>query len=270
VSRAALLALALVALAGNPVVAQPPPPPDRFALDADRFHFSRVEWDAPVRSEGHNPDEFLAYNELIEFARQFTTAELLAHGSRDVTYRDLVRPAGKDFQYKLLAFTGRLKRVRRMEPTKPLKAAGVADLYECWVFPANVTEPLCLVTTELPTGIEPKLEFAPTRNVRFGAYYFKLMQYESAEPLKDRPGHNVVRRAPLLMGRGFEVEPLPDTDGGAPWREAFLPGMIVLVGGLIAAGYGLTWWFRRGDRAAKAAIEQRRDRNPFPDGGPLA
>ena len=261
-----LLALTAVALgsAAPPVHAQPAEPPkDRYALDADRLYFSRIDWDAPLRGEERNPDEFEAYNDTLKHALQFSTAELTARGSRDVTFRDLVLPVGRDFQFKLLTMDGRLKRVRRLEPTKALAAAGVKSLYESWVFPTNYSDPLCLLTIDLPDGVEPALEFNPTRSVTFAGYFFKLIQYESATPDAKNPDRNKVRRAPLLIGRGFTAAPLPSADGGRPWREGFLPGVLAVVGTVAAAAVGLTAWYRRGDRATKAILEARRDRNPF-------
>lgn len=243
---------------------------DKYALDGDRRHFSLIEWDAPVRSEERNPDEFEAYNDTLMHARLFTTAELLAHASRDVTFRDLVRPAAKDFQFKLIAMDGRLKRVRRIEPTKALAALGVANLYECWIFPTNGTDPLCLLTFDLPDGVEPTMAFNPTRSVQFAGYFFKPIQYESAAPDAKTPDRNVVRRAPLLIGRGFTATPVAARDGSDPWREGFLPGLLAILGGIGAVAFGLTWWYRRGDRAVKAAVEARRDRNPFPESSDLS
>ena len=258
-SRFALLVTAVSLLGGTA------PAADQYALDGDRRYFSLVEWDAPVRGEDRNPDEFEAYNDTLLHARQFTTDELIENATRDVTFRDLVVPTAKDFQFKLIALDGRLKRVRRVEPTKPLKAAGVTDLYECWIFPTNGSDPLCLLTLELPEGVKPAMEYPSSRPVRFAGYYFKLMQYESATPSPKSPERNVVRRAPLLMARSFTVSPEPSRDGGAAWREGFVPGLLAVVGGVAAAAFGLTWWYRRGDRAVKAAVEARRDRNPFPD-----
>ena len=258
-SRFALLVIA-VSLLGNSARAA-----DKYALDGDRRHFSLIEWDAPVRGEERNPDEFEAYNDTLLHAKLFPADELLEHASRDVTFRDLVVPTGKDFQFKLLSLDGRLKRVRRLEPTKALKAAGVADLYECWIFPTNGSDPLCLLTLELPEGLKPAMEYNPSRSVKFAGYYFKLIQYESAAPNPKTPDRNVVRRAPLLMGRGFTVAPEVSRDGGEAWRAGFLPGLLAVVGGVAAAAFGLTWWYRRGDREVKAAFEARRDRNPFPD-----
>ena len=265
-SRFTLIALtALLGVAASRAVAQG----DKYALDADRRHFSLVEWDAPVRGEDRNPDEFGAYNDVVLHARLFSDADLRANASRDVTFRDLVVPTARDYQFKLLAFEGRLTRVRRLEPTKPLKAAGVANLYECWVFPTGVSDPLCLLTSELPEGVEPALDVKPVRTVTLAGYYFKLMQYESRTPNPKTPGRDVVRRAPLLIGKSFAVTPEPSRDGGAAWREGFLPGLAVVVGSVVAVAFGLTAWYRRGDRAVKAAVEARRDRNPFPASGNL-
>ena len=107
------------------------PPLGKYDLDADRFHFSRVEWDAPVKSEDRNRDEFEAYNDTLIHAKQFTADELISAGNRDVTFKDLVKPVGRDFQFKLLTMEGRLKRMRRLVPTKPLLAVGFQNLYEC-------------------------------------------------------------------------------------------------------------------------------------------
>ena len=265
-SRSTLLAIVvLLGVAAPRAVAQI----DQYVLDGDRRHFSLIDWDAPVRGEDRNPDEFEAYNDALLHARLFTTAELLGHASRDVTFRDLVVPTAKDFQFKLLALDGRLKRVRRLEPTKPLKAAGVTDLYECWIFPTAGSDPLCLLTLELPDGVEPAMDYKQSRAVQVAGYYFKLMQYESATPNPKTPERNVVRRAPLLIGRGFAVSPEPSRDGGAAWREGFLPGLLAVVGGVVAVALGITGWYRRGDRAVKAAVEARRDRNPFPESANL-
>lgn len=242
------------------------PPLGKYDLDADRFHFSRVEWDAPVKSEDRNRDEFEAYNDTLIHAKQFTADELISAGNRDVTFKDLVKPVGRDFQFKLLTMEGRLKRMRRLVPTKPLLAAGFQNLYECWVFPKNGADPLCLLVSELPPGIEPAMDYTPAKNVTFAGYYFKLMQYESAAPNPNEPTRNQIRRAPLLMGRSFVVVPEPEVDSGKAWREGFLPGLLAVGGAVVAATLGLTLWFRRGDRTLRQALENRRSQNPFDDG----
>lgn len=258
---AAAVALTL----SGPVFAQSPA--DKYKLDADRFHFTRVEDDAPVRSEDQNREEYEAYNDVLLHARQFPAAELEAHANRDVTFLDLVRPIRQDFQFKLLYFEGRLAKLRRVEPNRGLAVAGVADLYEGWMFPADGSDPMCVLTTERPPGLEPSRGYDPRPPVAVAGYSFKLIRYESAEKDPNDPTRYRVRRAPLVMARSFTLLPTPDADGGRAWRTGFLPGMLGVLAGLAVVVAVLTLLFRRGDRAARRALENRRDRNPF-DGGP--
>ena len=269
VSRCLFHRLCLVTsfiLIAIPNTSRSQPPLGKCELDADRFHFSRVEWDAPVKSEDRNRDEFEAYNDTMIHARQFTADELISAGNRDVTFKDLVKPVGRDFQFKLVTMEGRLKRMRRLEPTKPLLAAGFLNLYECWIFPKNGADPLCLLIAELPPSIEPAMDYTPTKNVTFAGYYFKLIQYESAAPNPKEPTRNQIRRAPLLMGRSFVVVPDPVIDSGKAWREGFLPGLLAIGGGIVTVTLGLTLWFRRGDRTLRQALDNRRSQNPFDEG----
>ena len=92
----------------------------------------------------------------------------------------------------------------------PKEVEGFQNLYECWIFPKNGADPLCLLVAELPPGIEPAMDYTPAKNVTFAGYYFKLMQYESAAPNPNEPTRNQIRRAPLLMGRSFVVVPEPE------------------------------------------------------------
>lgn len=263
---AAVTALALACAAAPGQVAPPPAASaDKYALDADRLFFGGVTWDAPQNaSEDANPGEYQAYNETLLHARKFGGDELLAAASRDVTFRDLVDPrTARDYQYKLLALQGRLVRVRRVAPTKPLADAGVANLYECWLFPLKAADPLCLLVSELPANVPVGPLLQPAVHVDFAGYYFKLTQYVSAQEKPDSPGQNVKRRAPLLMGRTFRVTAEPDSGRPDLWATGFPPSMMGLVGGVFAVGLALTWWFRRGDRAVKRTLEARRSLNPF-------
>lgn len=254
-------ALAVALALGGPAAAQAPA--DKYKLDTDRFHFTLVEDDAPVRSEGQNREEYEAYNDVLLHARQFPAAGLEAHALRDGTFLDLVRPVRQDFQFKLLYFEGRLAKLRRVEPNRGLAAAGVADLYEGWMFPAGGSDPMCVLTTELPPGLGPSREYDPRPAVAVAGYSFKLIRYESAEKDPQDPTRYRVRRAPLLMAKSFTLLPAPDADRGDSWRTGFLPGMLGVLAGIAMVVAALTLWFRRGDRAARRALEDRRARNPF-------
>jgi hypothetical protein len=253
-------ALALAALVAGTSPAQAPDP---YTIDRDKLYLSHVDDDRPVRSEDENPDEFLAYNDILLHAHRLPAADLEKHASRDVTFADLVAKTRTDYQFKLLYFEGRLKRLRRLEPTKPLKEAGVKNLYEGWMFPRDGDQPMCVLTTELPPGLEPSLEYKPAKPVTVAGYSFKLIRYESAEKSAHDPTQQRVRQAPLLMAHSFTLVPQPDADGGKPWRSAFLPGMLAMMAVIGAVVVGLTLWFRRGDRTVRRELDERRDRNPF-------
>ncbi len=248
-------------------VPTPPPPPAptdpaaKFRIDSDRLHFGRVEDDVKVRSEGENPHEFTAYNEVLIHASRLEAADLERHAVRDVLFRDLVVDSRKDYQFKLVYLEGRLKRLRRLEPTRPLAEAGIKDLYEGWLFPQNGTEPVCVLTTELPEGLEPSLEYTPSKHAGVAAYSFKLMRYEATDP--DDASKMIVRRAPLLMGRSFKVFPEKPAPDGAEWWGGFLPALLAALAGITAVTLGLTWWFRRGDRSVQKRLDNRLGRNPY-------
>lgn len=259
-SRRPLLAVLAVFLGS----AAPAQDADRFRLDATGPHFARVNWDSAVASADANPDEYQAYCDVVRHALQFPTAELIGAADRLVTPRDLLVPAGRDYQFKLLAFDGRLKSARRIQPPKPLVEEGVRDLYECWLFPGRSDAPMCFLATELPAGLAPSLDYTPARQVTFAGYLFKRMHYESREPDPADPTRRLTRKAPLLIGRSFVLADPPPADPPADaWRTAFLPGILAVVGGLAVAAGGLTWWFRRGDRATRRILDDRRAVNPF-------
>ncbi len=253
---------AALAVAGA-AAGQAPDPADKYKIDADRFQFAQVRDGVPVRSEAENRDEYESYNDVLLHARQFPADELEQHADRDVTFADLLGKTRNDYRFKLLYFEGRLKRLRRTEPTRPLAAAGVTDLYEGWVFPRNGTDPMCVLTTELPPGLASGPDdFEPARPVAVAGYFFKVIAYDAAEKDPKDPTRQRRRLAPLLMARSFTPLPTPDADGGRAWRTGFLPGMLGVMAAVAAVVLGLTVWFRRGDRAARRALD-RHDRNPF-------
>lgn len=263
----------------EPVQPTPPTKPDvcrAVEIDKDRFIFSEVEFDAPVRGEGQNPSEFEAYNEVVMFARRQELDKMLKCARRDVTFKDLlprlddktgelIHP-GKDFQYDLLFFEGRLLRLRDIKPTKPLVGAGLTGLYEGWMFPKNGADPMCILISELPPGLEPGLDYSPTKPVSVVGYFFKLIQYESVEPNPKNPNRGKVRRAPLLIGKTLILGPQPNqNDEGSNDIELLLGwfGIVTVVGGGLL---GLVWLYRSGDKKHREAMETRRDNNPFDPG----
>jgi hypothetical protein len=260
--------------AGDPLA----DPADPFRLDKELAMFRAIRDDARFpwtitgpRDESLRADDDLeaaAFDEVLRFARRFPAAELEAHARRDVAFRDLMQPARASFKLEPVYLEGRLRRLRRADRDAALKEAGATGVYEAWVFPKGEDTPLCAFVTELPPGLHPQADLsapAPDHWVAVAGYSFKLLRYESAEREPGAADRRRVRRAPVLIGRTLRVvaEPADPGEVGREWRTTFLP---MVFGGFTAVGLllaGAAWWFRRGDRAARAEIAAARDRNPF-------
>lgn len=244
-------------------------PPAPVSLDKNLRVFKLIQDDAPIARTAANWEEAAAWDRVVRHARQFTQAELEAAGRRDLTFADLFTAGRSAYRLDLVRLEGRLVRVKAVPVSDRLTAAGVTTLYEAWLIPQDQQRqghPVCLVLSELPPGIEPTPAGELTnRWVSAAGYSFKLLWYESAEPDSKNPGKNDWKKAPLLIGRSLTVR---DGDGPATgsWSSEFAP---LLAGGLALvalSGLGLAWWFRRGDRAARAAVANTRPANPFGEG----
>jgi hypothetical protein len=96
------------------------------------------------------------------------------------------------------------------------------------------------------------------------------MKYESMEQDPDNPNRFINKYVPLLIGKSPIPRRDPDEPTALTWG-VFVQGAIA-TGVLLIAGAGvLTWYYRRGDRQAKAEMDAVRHRNPFdPAPKPLA
>ncbi len=243
---------------------------DAFVLPKDTLDFQALDDDAPVRGEDYRDGvEFRLYNDIIGRLKIAKDADLRACARDDLTFRDLVKPVRQDYRFDLVFFKGRLKRLREFKPNKPLEKAGIEKLYECWVFPENAADPMCIVCLDLPEGLTPSKDYTPGKFVTFAGYSFKLMQYESSQVDAKDASKYVRRRAPLILAKTLTLVPVDD-DAGKDWREGFIPGILALLGVILAAIVGLTWWFRRGSRHLQRELGSRYDtQNPFTGSGSL-
>ena len=259
------VALILVATLSPFVAAQDTVAPN-IAIDKDRVIYQQILDDVEFQAEDKNPGEYQAYNAVLLHARQFAVADLEKAARRDVTFKDLLLPVRKDFRLDLIRMEGRLLQLRKVEPTKELVANGVNELYEGWLYPNGERDPVCILMTELPAGVGAQADLRHDEMekwVSFAGYSFKLFRYESKKADAKNPGKNVIRRAPVLMGRTFVVLPDPTALGQTGWNSTFVPLVLALFGGVALIIVGLNWYFRRTDRAALKSIDQRRDTNPF-------
>src|SRR5207248_2006928 len=183
----------------------------------------------------------IAYDYLFNYAGKVPLDALQQAARHDLTFAHLFGEERYKYRGELVHVEGRLKRLRRFDPTPALEADGYHDLYEAWMFPESAGgNPVCVVVSELPAGLTPGEDL--DRRVGCDAYFFKLYRYQAGDGW---------RRAPLLIGRA--VVPQAGAPPASIWA---VPGMVVpLTLGLVGAGVltaaGIAWWFRRADRRAR-------------------
>lgn len=257
-------------LIGRSVTPLPGPPTADIRIDPNLKVLEGIKDDAPLVPYGDSL-EVAARDRVILHASRFTAAELEAAANPELSYPDLFHPHRLNNRMAIVRFEGRMRMLRAIQPDARLRNAGITTLYQGWLTPKNEPNgnPITFLITELPAGVEPQPADAPPidRWATVAGYSFKLIQYETSEKRQDDPTRNVWKRAPLLIGRSItlrEEPPLPSR-----WGSEFVPivtGAILL---LVGTALGLSWWFRRGDRAAKQSMEAVRNRNPFdpPAGG---
>ncbi|MFM8275263.1 MAG: hypothetical protein ACKODX_23420 [Gemmata sp.] len=206
--------------------------------------------------------EVAAENRIVLHAARFPAAELELHANADLSFADLFKDSRIAHKLRCVKFEGRLISLKRAPVNDWLAAAGVAELYEGWLIPANEPRgnPMCVLFTEPVPELEPNGRV--NQWVTFAGFYFKRMRYESAEPDEKNPGKNVEKYAPLLIGRTAVPRSDPDPPTAGAWG-GFIRASLV-AGALLILSAGLfTLYYRGGDRKAKAEIDAVRNRNPF-------
>jgi hypothetical protein len=232
------------------------------ALDKNLRIFKYIKDDARIAKGDDGWEEAVAWNRVLLHARRFSLEELEASARGDLKFPDLFEPIRRDYKLQLVKFEGRLIMLRKMEPSRKLLAAGLDTAYEGWLVPVDEPRgnPICIVFTDPPPDVEPVGRV--NKWVSFAGYSFKLMRYDSGERDKDDPKKHVVKKAPLLLGRGVIARPDPDAPTAVSWT-AFVQITVAVILALSGTALGLTLWFRRGDRRARQEITTHRSRNPF-------
>jgi hypothetical protein len=226
-------------------------------VEIDPVLLGGVEDGAPVRNANQNDHEALAYNYVLVHAHQVSVRALARAARRDLTYAHLFEEPGK-YRGQIVHLEGRLRRLRRFDAPALAAKDGVPTIYEGWIFDdIYYKNPYCVVISELPDGLAvgDKLN----HHVAYDGYFFKRYRY---------PGGDVLRDAPLLIGRTLTVQPqvaaVPES--ASPLAFMLLTAFLGLVAFAFLLMVGLSWWFRRGDRQVRARLEQVRA-NRFVDPG---
>jgi len=252
-------------------------------LDKDFPEFAALKDDAPfalagtvivdARRQALAIQEERAYEYVVAFAKKQPPERMAKYSVKDVPIENLYRAIRTDYLRELIHVEGYLSLVQTLKPTPGLESLDKIDqLYEAWIIPRGSTKLVCLVISELPEGVQPGEN--QSKKVAFDAYYFKLWHYETrgAKDAKD-PDKKQWERAPLFIGKTFVVRGTTDAD------TTYTPGMLMgVVGGLVVlvlAGAGMAYWFRKGDKAARAEARNKIESsvtfedNPEPPAGPV-
>ncbi len=268
----AVLLATLVASAESPT----PVAVSKYAFDKDRFYVKRIQDLRPLALEGG--DEREPFEDVLLHAHQFTPAELAAVARKDLTLSELIdeKKENRDaVRFELVHVEGKLKRLKKIQSLANLKEAGLADLYEAWIFPrgSRGTDPVCVIVSRPPAGVTPDDDITPGVPVVAVGYYFKVLEYQSNQPNPTAPGRTLFRRAPLLLGQTVEVVKEVEPTTASVTDLATLS--LVFGGTILAALVGLAFWLRRTDSGSRRAYSNRL-RNPYtpppdsPGGGEAA
>jgi hypothetical protein len=273
----------------RPAVTEPlrePSEEEQVRLAKDFPSFAALKDDAPfvysgktqmdVRRQEAALEEEKAFDYVLAHARRQPAERLTKYSIKDVPIENLYRPIRQDYLRELVHVDGTLMLILPMRPTKNLtELDGIENLYEAWVsVPApNTNRLVCLVVSELPTGVSPgENQFL---KVSFDAYFFKLWHYETrqAKDPKDPEKHQW-ERAPLFLGKTFEVRGPAATEPGT-YNSTMVLGLVGGLAVVIAAAVGIGLWFRKGDKNIRASARQKIESTvtfedtPVPAAGPV-
>lgn len=211
---------------------------------------------APLRTAEESDDEAWAYGYVLLKARSVPPEDLRKHARKGVTYVHMFENP-RSYRGQIIHIEGKLRRLQRFESPSWIWKTGVRDLYEAWVYPkGNPLNALCVVITQLPSGLVESEAYSPPIDVSFDGYFFKKYRYQSVDPEKKKP---VWRDTPLLIGATLRIAKVEESSVDPKAELADLMPLIVgiVVGTILLIG-GLTWWFRRGDRAVESRINAAR------------
>ncbi|WP_157369344.1 hypothetical protein [Zavarzinella formosa] len=247
-------------------MAQPRPEAESVQLDPKYENFEFIEDDAPFEYRGKKiidpkkemaaANELKAYDYVLAFASKLKPEVMARHSARNVPYPTLFKDGLRaEYLRELMHFEGKLSLILPMKPTDGLRELDKIDkLYEVWIYPAGHNDPLCLVVSELPEGVEPGEN--QNLNVSFDGYFFKLFRYESRQDKPGEAGKKQWRRAPLFLGRTFEnkgsaanTEPL--------YSDNMLLTIVLCMLTLVLCIAGLGWWLKRGGRYVEEEKRRR-------------
>lgn len=254
------------------MVQAPPLRPEYLSQVRDSTPIAMLPSFRDKEKQGQVPDlahfndlEAEAFCEALWKANLTSTSAFANSARTELTFSDLFNEPHR-YRGQVVHFEGRLRRVRHSKAPIMARSRGVEHLYEGWLFDPQRygTNPVCLVFTELPTGLSVAEQM--DQPVTFDAYFFKKYRYQSAD---SKPGY--AREAPLFIGRSPVPVKGPPSAPQVAWSTPLLVGFLGLLLLTVVIAFGLHWWFRRGDRRVHdrlAVVREREFVEPGPPGFP--
>lgn len=230
-------------------------------FDKDRLYVRNIKDLRPLDLDG---DDRVPFEDVLLHAHRFTTDDLTADARRDVSFYDMMDEKGRrdELRFELILIEGRLKRLKQITSLARLKSAGMDDLYEAWIYPTGGrgNDPVCVILSERPAGLEPADDFTPAVPVTTAGYFYKVLEYQSNQPNPKDPERTMFRRAPLLLGRGAITRQEPAALNASV--TDLVTVSLAFGGVLLLALLGLAYWFRRSDAGSRRAYVNKL-RNPY-------
>lgn len=197
---------------------------------------------------------YKAFSEAMIFAREtpLSAFKKNAEENKHVTHAHLMATPAK-YRGKVVAVTGRLKMLRREDPTLLAKKGHVKDTFVGWVFgPTRHATPYCIQFPNLPPGLDPGEDM--NVQVTFYGYFLATFKYKGA-PDGDRPR---ILTTPLLVGPTVVVH-----DKAEIVEEAETPLAIIVLGVAISfvlflsvVFFVMYFWLQRGDRKVLRTLDE--------------
>jgi hypothetical protein len=213
--------------------------------------------------------EYEAFWQTLVLAH-YTSANAFGRSARrDVTYANLFNEP-EQYRGHVIRVSGRLIRLLAFPAPDEARADGLGTFYEGWIMTDPYGEnPMCLVFTDLPSGLQVDNERKYNDEVSFDGYFYKRYRYKAADSKK----RNEFRDAPMLIGHTlfgrFNKATVAESAESDNWGHSLIWVFLGVVGGAVVGVIGLTFWFRYHDSRVRHRL--RASRNPVfvpPSEGP--
>src|SRR5262249_40999986 len=179
---------------------------------------------------------------------------------KELTWRVLMGRDRSKYRGEIVHVEGWLRRLVWIGSNKSLESQGIKNLYEAWIFPPDShDEPICVVLSELPSGMETVENNQKFVRVAVDGYFFKRYKYRAVKDTK---------LTPLVIGHTLTVPSVAPDPGAEAFERLFLPTLLSMVFAMVVCAFIAQRWFRSGDRRAHDHFQRSREAEWVPPTDP--